>query len=317
VSALGTYSTAVPSAAMVDAIGTMTGWKLGRYGANPLGTAELTAAGGSGTTAKYADGTVVSVPVVSGHRQVGSTECPGNTLYPYLGQIRQRAAAVAAATPLKPAPESLRSFVAALYADYLDRAAAPEELTYWAEAIFRGGLTRSQAAAAFSSSPEWTRARIDALYREVLGRPGDPAGITYWAGRLSGQPGLLATLTADFLASPERYTAAGGTDRAWVSAVYQAVLGRAPDSGGLATWTAAVAASGRTPVAFALLQSPESLKRRINATYLLMLQRPADPAGLAAWAPTVEIAGDIVLSHALAGSTEYGTAAETRFPQPA
>ena len=39
VSALGTYSTVTPSAAQVDAIGTMVGWKLGRYGVNPLATA--------------------------------------------------------------------------------------------------------------------------------------------------------------------------------------------------------------------------------------------------------------------------------------
>ncbi len=314
VSALGTYSTAVPTAAMVDSIGAMVGWKLGRYGRDALGSVQLTATGGAGTTAKYTDGTTVVAPVVSGHRQVGSTECPGNTLFPFMAQIRARAAQVAAATPLKPPPGATRAFVQSLYGDFLGRTAGGSEIDYWADQVFRGLLTRQEAAGGFTASTEWTRTLVRTLYADRLGREPDPWGWDYWSRLLGANPGALAWVDAGITGSEEYFTRVGGTNPDWIDAAYEQVLGRAVDPAGRDGWLAVLAGGDRTKVAYALVQAEESLNRRVTSVYLKLLGRAPDPAGLAGWPPVVAARGDIVLAGVVAASEEYFLRAQDRFP---
>ncbi|MGV1006998.1 MAG: peptidoglycan recognition protein [Dermatophilaceae bacterium] len=90
VSALGTFTSDSPPSPMLNSISSVLGWKLGMYGRNIHGTDVLTSAGGG--TSKYAAGTPVSLNVVSGHRDVGLTECPGSVLYAQLPNLRNLAA---------------------------------------------------------------------------------------------------------------------------------------------------------------------------------------------------------------------------------
>jgi hypothetical protein len=87
-SLIGNFDVVSPPGATIDALESLLAWKLGIFYANPLGSAQLTAKGGSGTTAKYADGTTVTFDVVSGHRDAGSTACPGRYVYGLLPGIR-------------------------------------------------------------------------------------------------------------------------------------------------------------------------------------------------------------------------------------
>lgn len=96
VSVMGNFVGVDPPPAVVRALNEVIGWKLGQYGVDPQGTSVLTSAGGG--TSKYAAGSRVTLPNVIGHRDVGSTSCPGN-LYSYLPQLRTAATALAAATP--------------------------------------------------------------------------------------------------------------------------------------------------------------------------------------------------------------------------
>ena len=89
-SLLGTYATVTPSPATLEAVESLFAWKLGRAYRDPLGTVSLRSAGGG--TAKYAAGTYHSFDVISGHRDAGSTSCPGDLAYARLGEIRQSVA---------------------------------------------------------------------------------------------------------------------------------------------------------------------------------------------------------------------------------
>ncbi len=63
-------------------------WKLALHGAVPAtDTTELTSGGGS--LSKFPAGEVVTLPRVIGHRDVGSTECPGDALYAQINAIRK------------------------------------------------------------------------------------------------------------------------------------------------------------------------------------------------------------------------------------
>ena len=80
---LGTYGSTKPSAAAQDAIARLIAWRLDLAHVDPTST--LTFA--SGGSEKYAAEVPVQLRAVSGHRDTGSTECPGNSLYARLGAI--------------------------------------------------------------------------------------------------------------------------------------------------------------------------------------------------------------------------------------
>jgi uncharacterized protein with LGFP repeats len=94
VSMMGDYAaTGVPQAT-IEAVVQITAWKLSLYGVNPYGTTVLTSGGGG--TARYAAGVRVTLPTIFGHRDVGSTTCPGQYGYARMPEIRDRVAWVMA-----------------------------------------------------------------------------------------------------------------------------------------------------------------------------------------------------------------------------
>jgi len=87
---LGTYGSTKPSAAAQDAIARLIAWRLDLAHVDPTSTLTFT----SGGSEKYAAEVPVELRAVSGHRDTGSTECPGNSLYARLGAIAAAARAI-------------------------------------------------------------------------------------------------------------------------------------------------------------------------------------------------------------------------------
>jgi hypothetical protein len=87
VSLLGDFSTVPPSASTLATLSQVLAWKLGAAYRDPMAKATLVSAGGG--TSKYAKGTTATFDVVSGHRDAGSTSCPGATTYARLPAIRE------------------------------------------------------------------------------------------------------------------------------------------------------------------------------------------------------------------------------------
>jgi uncharacterized protein with LGFP repeats len=73
-SAIGNFEEARPSTAMVEAYGALFGWKLSLHGVNASSTHQY-------VTKKYFN-------AINGHRDAGSTACPGKYLYDKIPQIR-------------------------------------------------------------------------------------------------------------------------------------------------------------------------------------------------------------------------------------
>jgi hypothetical protein len=76
-SAIGNFETARPSARMLRAYGRLMGWRLGKYGIN------------AGAMRRRLEGRTFRA--ISGHRDAGSTACPGIRLYRKIGTIRRLA----------------------------------------------------------------------------------------------------------------------------------------------------------------------------------------------------------------------------------
>ena len=87
---LGTYGSTKPSAAALDAIARIVSWKLDLAHVDP--TSFLTFI--SGGSERYPSGIPVLLNAVSGHRDTGLTECPGDALYAKLGSIAAAARAL-------------------------------------------------------------------------------------------------------------------------------------------------------------------------------------------------------------------------------
>ena len=95
VSAIGNYDVLAPEnpAAMVESISSLMAWKLAPYGLDPNANAYILSTDTSGSS-KYSAGQTAITQVISGHRDVGRTVCPGRYLYPYLTDIRARVTAL-------------------------------------------------------------------------------------------------------------------------------------------------------------------------------------------------------------------------------
>ena len=88
VAVLGTYNASAPPAAAQTALENLLAWRLDVAHVDPLSTVTVA----SGGNARFAQGVPVVLRAVSGHRDTGFTDCPGNALYARLGAIASQAA---------------------------------------------------------------------------------------------------------------------------------------------------------------------------------------------------------------------------------
>ncbi len=226
-----------------------------------------------------------------------------------------QSAASAPVTPSGPTNTADQSFVIAAYSDFLNRAPTASELSVTAGALDGGTTSRSAVVTGLATSPEWVSAIVNKLYVDTLGRVGDPGGVAYWSHQISSGAMSVATVAANFYASPEYYDGfGGGTDSVWITDLYHKVLLRNPDPGGLNYWVGQVAATNRVSVGIRFYQSAESAHTRVKALFESLLKREPDQGGWDYWAGRVVADGDIALAENLASSPEYFTTARTRFP---
>ena len=101
---LGNFQTVQPTAAARTALEKLLAWKLERHGLDPLAKTQYTNPALS-----------EQLSIISGHRNVDATACPGETFYPTFPQLRQRVANRIAATTgpsHDSAPPTVDSFTA-------------------------------------------------------------------------------------------------------------------------------------------------------------------------------------------------------------
>ncbi len=104
---LGTYGNTAPSRAAQDAIAALVSWRLDLAHVDP--TAALTFV--SGGSNRFPSGVPVLLRGVSGHRDTGFTECPGNQLYGRLNSLALTAGLLGGPKIYEPRVESGEGFV--------------------------------------------------------------------------------------------------------------------------------------------------------------------------------------------------------------
>lgn len=205
-------------------------------------------------------------------------------------------------------PSHDETYVTSVFATFLDRRPTPVEAAQATSISMTTVAARAQLVSFLVLSPEWLTATVDKLYVDTLGRPADPSGRAYWLGLLQSGQISPATLGAQFYSSPEYFAGFGQSDlRTWILDLYSKVLLRsgASDAAGVNYWAAVANQLGRSVVAGAIYQSPESCRSRVAAQYVALLGRSPDAAGWAYWAAQLPVLGDLALSTSLASSAEY------------
>ena len=196
--------------------------------------------------------------------------------------------AVQIGSPIWAAP----NFVTQLYNDILDRPPDTQGLNSWTQSLTSGQVSRPQLANLFFQSPEFANGGLNIIkyYIAVLGRDPDFGGWQSWFTQyIQGLP--LSTILAAFINSPEFQNTYGSlSNSAFVTLVYQNVLGRAPDQNGFNTWLGQLNSGQITRAALMglFIASPEfnndvRARAYANLLYLGFLRRTPDPSGLQYW----------------------------------
>lgn len=215
--------------------------------------------------------------------------------------------------PIDEPRDAAESWILALHEDLLDRAATEAEI----DAIrgrLDGGTPKRTIARELSATPEWVSTIVTRFYRDTLDRDPDAAGLAYWVDQIRTGKRTVANVAADFYSSGEYHARVGGTAEAWVTALYDALLHRAPDAPGLDHWVRRTAARGRRDVARSFYASAESRRDRVETLYRALLGRSADAEGRNHWAGRIATEGDLALAVHLTVSAEYQAKANIRFP---
>ena len=287
VAQLGNYHTAQPTAALTDATRRIIGWKLGHHGLDPAG--ETTVTNRTGETFRgVPDGGEVPVPVVSGHRDLGSTACPGDHTYETLPMLR--------------AQSRDGVHLVALLELFLQQVPTPGAYSTWLAVVDQRGL--AAAALRLARSEAYSGLIIDDLYQRVLGRPADQAGKDYWL-RVLASGTRVEDVGVQFYGSAEYVQRMGGF-RPWIEALYDNLLHRTPDAAGLAFWLGLATTRATPPeIAEGFYLSLESRRDRVARLYETVLGRGPDPGGHAHWATRLLDTDDVLLAVDLSLSDEF------------
>jgi uncharacterized protein with LGFP repeats len=302
ISMLGDYSTLTPPPATVDAVAQIAAWRLGAYGVDPQGTISYYTYGGQNS--KIPANTSITLPTIFAHRDVAYTACPGQAGYDQMSMIRLSAGSYDYAQRFAAAT----SVVTSLYRDMLGRDPDPAGLRGWATSIVTG-TSAGQVAGYIAVSQEYASAQVRSAYRDVLRREPEAGGLLNWTNAVMG--GLLRPedLRGALIASDEYYINAGGTDAAYINALYVDILKRTPQPAEVAAWQANYLASGRGIVSHGVWKSLESAGLRVDEAYLLYLGRATDPTGRAGWAPVLQAFGEASLRSGIVDSPEFASRA--------
>jgi hypothetical protein len=169
-------------------------------------------------------------------------------------------------------------FVTALFDDVLGRAPSQLEMT-WLEGQLLAGTTRDQVAAFVLQTPDAMRRLVQQIYQRFLRRPADHLALIHFTQILqdgANEDHVVAAIvgSAEYVAALPPGVKGGLAPKAYVAALYQQVLGRAPTAQELAPTLALLGTpNGRAKVAFAMELSTEARVRRVTGWYQTYLGR--------------------------------------------
>ena len=218
-------------------------------------------------------------------------------------------------TPSGLTTASNEAFVMQQYLDFLGRDGDADGIAYWANLIANGTIYRADVVDFFVSSAEFQAviAPVSRLYLAYFKRLPDTDGLNHWIElKLNGM--ALNDMSQHFSDSTEFQSSYGNlSNEDFVKLVYQNVLGREADAGGLNYWTGLLDGGtlNRGSVMTEFSESAENTNLtnnniRVISFYYGMLGRAPDLDGYNYWVQQFEngVAANALLNAFYLG-TEY------------
>ncbi len=180
-----------------------------------------------------------------------------------------------------------------LYLDVLGRTPDADGYAYWLPVV-RGRGNAADAAWSFVRSPEYLSGEVLRAYTAFLHRDPDAGGLAYYTDLL-GRGVTVQDLKTDLMNSAEYAASAGARamnaagHAAFLDAVYEDALGRAPDASGQAYYLNLLTTkrTSRANIAYELAVSDEHQRSFLDDAYGALLERTVDDGGQAYWARQV------------------------------
>ena len=206
-------------------------------------------------------------------------------------------------------------FVSQVYRDFLNREPDASGLIYWVDQLETGMLDSAELVEQYMLSAEFgqTIAPVTRLYFAYFNRIPDFTGLMYWID--SYKQGTPLISISDAFAGSAEFTATYGSlsNSDFVTLVYQNVLGRDPDQGGLDYWTGLLDSStqtrGQVMVGFSESDEYQTLMANqiyVTMTYIGLLRRSPDQGGFDYWVGIIDQgATGLSLIDSFLYSTEY------------
>lgn len=156
-----------------------------------------------------------------------------------------------------PGPVDDAELIDDTYQALLGRTPDDEGRQHWLS-LMDQGMSQRELLAAVVGSAEHRHVLVGEAFRSFLGRAPEAEAVDWYVGVLARST-TATTVRAELIGSAEYYGRAGGSDPAWVDAVYRDVLGRGPDEQGRRYFLDRLAAGvSRQHLASVILESPEA-----------------------------------------------------------
>jgi hypothetical protein len=178
--------------------------------------------------------------------------------------------------------DAASSYVQALYSTVLDEVATPEDLAFWLGVLNSSGRD-AVVQGIEASAPARLRVAED-WFQQYLGYTPAPATAQFWADLLlsHGREEVLS----EFLATPDYYAHAGGTDTAFADRLYRDLLNHDPSPEQMqAALNSVLPQAGRAGLAWLILTSGEYRALSMGPRFATLGRAPSQ-AELAYWAST-------------------------------
>ncbi|HEV3342296.1 MAG TPA: DUF4214 domain-containing protein [Pirellulales bacterium] len=296
-----TVPTGLTNVHAADAAGTVTisgntvTDSLGTVAAN-TGTETLTI---TATAAALPSGTTTTTVTNTASLAFGGTTTPSNSVMTTINSAAPPVTTGVGFLAGQPGDGTPQTFVHNLYRELLGREPDSAGNAAWVAYLTQhnNAAGQIQVIQGFLNSPEYAIHYVTTLYEVILGRAPDAPGLQYWTSKMDspGTPGGHTGsadekgIVAAFFGSDEFYIKSGNTAQGWINALYEDILGRAPDGSGMTFWANELTTRGagdRDGIVRDLLTTPEAAHLVLDSFYPAAggtssnpLPAPGAPAG--------------------------------------
>lgn len=166
-----------------------------------------------------------------------------------------------------------------LYRDLLARDPELAGWEFWSDALEQSTVSMTSFVKTTLESGERIDRLVQQMYLDLLNRSAEASALAFWR-KVWRNDGGGNRVIQGILSSAEFFVHSGGTNSAFVTAIYPLLLQRSVDSSSLAFWVSQLNSGqlNRTQVASALLNSAERNTLILNQWFIEFLNRPADSA---------------------------------------